>query len=58
MGGKGKIGGAVIDGLIIGLINYGMIALLIPSSYQKIVMGSLIIIFVAMDRFVATVKRK
>lgn len=58
MGGKGKIGGVVIGGLIIGLINYGMTALLIPSSYQKIVMGSLIIISVAMDRFVATVKRK
>ena len=40
MGGKGKIPGVVIGGLIIGLINYGMTALTIPSSYQKIVMGA------------------
>ena len=56
MGGKGKIPGVVIGGLIIGLINYGMTALTIPSSYQKIVMGALIIISVAIDHFVATAK--
>ncbi len=58
MGGKGKIGGVVIGGLIIGLINYGMTALLIPSNYQKIVMGSLIILSVTMDHLVATAKKK
>ena len=57
MGGKGKIPGVVIGGLIIGLINYGMTALTIPSSYQKIVMGALIIISVALDHFVATAKK-
>ena len=57
MGGKGKIPGVVIGGLIIGLINYGMTALTIPSSYQKIVMGALIIISVAIDHFVATAKK-
>lgn len=57
MGGKGKIGGVVIGGLIIGLINYGMTALMIPSSYQKIVMGALIIISVAIDHLVATAKK-
>lgn len=56
MGGKGKIPGVVIGGLIIGLINYGMTALTIPSSYQKIVMGALIIISVAIDHFVASKK--
>lgn len=55
-GGKGKIFGVVIGGLIIGLINYGMTVLTVPSSYQQIVMGSLIIISVTIDRFVANKK--
>lgn len=55
-GGKGKILGVVIGGLIIGLINYGMTVLTVPSSYQQIVMGALIIISVAIDRFVASKK--
>lgn len=53
-GGKGKIFGVVVGGLIIGVINYGMTVLTVPSSYQQIVMGALIIISVAMDRFVAS----
>ena len=57
MGGKGKILGVVIGGMIIGIINYGMTALMIPSSYQKIVMGALIIISVAIDHFVAKAKK-
>lgn len=55
-GGKGKIFGVVIGGLIIGIINYGMTALTIPSSYQKIVMGMLIIIAVTIDHFVGVKK--
>ena len=55
-GGKGKIFGVVVGGLIIGLINYGMTVLTVPSSYQQIVMGALIIISVAIDRFVANKK--
>ena len=57
MGGKGKILGVVIGGMIIGIINYGMTALMLPSSYQKIVMGALIIISVAIDHFVAKAKK-
>lgn len=55
-GGKGKVLGVVIGGLIIGIINYGMTALTIPSSYQKIVMGVLIIISVTIDHFVSMKK--
>lgn len=55
-GGKGKIFGVVIGGLIIGLINYGMTVLTVPSSYQQIVMGGLIIISVTIDRLVANKK--
>lgn len=55
-GGKGKIFGVVMGGLIIGLINYGMNVLTVSSSYQQIVMGALIIGSVALDRFVASKK--
>lgn len=55
-GGKGKVFGVVIGGLIIGIINYGMTVLTVPSSYQQIVMGALIIISVTIDRFVANRK--
>jgi D-allose transport system permease protein len=55
-GGKGKIFGVVMGGLIIGVINYGMNVLTVSSSYQQIVMGALIIISVALDRFVASKK--
>lgn len=55
-GGKGKVFGVVVGGLIIGLINYAMTILTLPSSYQYIVMGSLIIIAVTMDRIVANRK--
>lgn len=52
-GGVGKIGGVVIGGLIIGIINYGMTVLMIDSSMQKIVMGALIIIAVTIDHMVS-----
>ena len=56
-GGVGKIGGVVIGGLIIGIINYGMTVLMIDSSMQKIVMGALIIIAVTIDHFVSNNSR-
>lgn len=55
-GGKGNIFGVVIGGLIIGIINFGMTVLTIPSTYQQIVMGALIIISVTIDRIVAQKK--
>jgi D-allose transport system permease protein len=58
MGGKGKIPGVVIGGFIIGIINYGMTALMIDSSFQKIVMGALIIVSVAIDHFVSVSTNK
>lgn len=53
-GGKGKVFGVVMGGLIIGIINYGMNVMTVPSSFQQIVMGALIIGSVALDRFVAS----
>ena len=50
---KGKIFGVVIGGFIIGVINFGMNLLSLPSTLQQVVMGALIIGSVALDRFVA-----
>lgn len=52
-GGKGKIFGVVMGGLIIGVINFGMNLLSVSSTLQQVVMGVLIIGSVALDRFVA-----
>lgn len=52
-GGKGKIFGVVMGGLIIGVINFGMNILSVPTTFQQVVMGALIIGSVALDRFVA-----
>lgn len=52
-GGKGKIFGVVMGGLIIGVINFGMNILSLSSTLQQVVMGALIIGSVALDRFVA-----
>ncbi len=53
-GGKGKIAGIVIGGLIIGTISNGLNILNVPSFWQQVVMGSLIIGSVALDKFVGT----
>ncbi|MBQ8027221.1 MAG: D-allose ABC transporter permease [Clostridia bacterium] len=52
-GGKGKIFGVVMGGLIIGVINFGMNLLSVSSTLQQVVMGALIIGSVTFDRFVA-----
>lgn len=55
-GGKGKIFGVVMGGLIIGVINFGMNILSVSSNLQQVVMGALIIGAVALDTFVARKK--
>ena len=55
-GGKGKIFGVVMGGLIIGVINFGMNLLSVSSTLQQVVMGILIIGSVTLDRFVARQK--
>lgn len=56
-GGKGKIFGVVMGGLIIGVINNGLNILAVPTYYQQIVMGSLIIAAVTLDRVFAIKKQ-
>lgn len=50
MGGYGTIGGSIIGALIIGTLNNGMQLLHIPSFYQEIAKGVIIIGAVLMDR--------
>ena len=50
VGGKGKIFGVVMGGLIIGVINNGLNLLTVPTYYQQIVMGGLIILAVTADK--------
>jgi len=46
----------VIGGLVIGVINNGLNILNVPTFYQQIVMGSLIIISVFLDHLVSSKK--
>ena len=55
-GGKGKIFGVVMGGLIIGVISNGLNILNVSTYYQQIVMGSLIIIAVTLDKLVSIKK--
>lgn len=55
-GGKGKIFGVFMGGLIIGVINFGMNILAVSSTLQQVVMGVLIIGSVTLDRFIASKK--
>ena len=52
-GGIGNIFGVFIGGLIIGVINNGLNILNVPTFYQQIVMGSLIILSVFLDKLVS-----
>jgi len=55
-GGKGRVIGVVMGGLIIGVINNGLNILSVPTYYQQIVMGTLIILAVFLDRFFGSKK--
>jgi D-allose transport system permease protein len=51
-GGKGRIPSVVVGGLIIGTISNGLNMLQIQTFYQLVVMGSLIIAAVSLDRLI------
>jgi D-allose transport system permease protein len=53
-GGKGRILSVVIGGLIIGTISNGLNLLRVPTFYQLVVMGGLIIVAVSIDRLVGS----
>jgi D-allose transport system permease protein len=51
-GGKGRVPSVVVGGLIIGTISNGLNMLQIQTFYQLVVMGSLIIAAVSLDRLI------
>ncbi len=53
-GGIGSVFGVFMGGLIIGVINNGLNILNVPTFYQQIVMGSLIILSVFLDKIIAS----
>jgi len=57
-GGKGRIWGVVLGGIIIGTINNGLNIMNVSSFWQKIVMGALIIASVALERLVSNKTKK
>lgn len=52
-GGKGKIPQILVGALIIGLINNALNMLSVPTYYQQVVMGTLIIGAVTLDMFIS-----
>lgn len=51
-GGKGRIPSVVVGGLIIGTISNGLNLMRVPTFYQLVVMGGLIIVAVSLDRLI------
>lgn len=50
MGGEGRIGGTLIGALILGALTNGLVLLNVPSFYEQIVTGLVVIIAVAVDQ--------
>mgnify|MGYP002620243090 CR=1 FL=1 len=51
MGGEGTIGGTVVGTLIMSLVRNGMNLLNVPTFWQQLVLGSVIILAVVLDQF-------
>lgn len=51
VGGEGRVTGTLLGVLIIGVINNGMTLLSVPSYYQTVASGALLLIAVAIDQF-------
>ena len=57
-GGKGRIWGVILGGITIGTINNGLNIMNVSAFWQKIVMGSLIIASVALEKLISNKVRK
>jgi ribose transport system permease protein len=51
MGGEGTIGGTVVGALIMSLVRNGMNLLNVPTFWQQLVLGTVIILAVILDQF-------
>lgn len=56
-GGEGSVSGTVIGALLIGVLTNGLVLLGISSNTQQIVIGLIIILAVAFDRFIKVRRR-
>lgn len=50
MGGEGRIAGTLVGALILGALTNGLVLLNVPSFYEQIVTGSVVVIAVALDQ--------
>ncbi|SHE24839.1 ABC transporter permease [Actinomyces glycerinitolerans] len=50
MGGEGSIGGTIIGALILGALTNGLVLLSVPSFYEQIVTGLVVVIAVTFDQ--------
>ncbi len=57
-GGKGSIIGAIIGAVILGMISNGLDLLSVNQFYRQIIVGAIIIIAVALERFTSRKKER
>jgi len=50
MGGEGRIAGTLVGALILGALTNGLVLLNVPSFYEQIVTGAVVVIAVALDQ--------
>jgi ribose transport system permease protein len=50
MGGEGRIAGTIVGALILGALTNGLVLLNVPSFYEQIVTGLVVVIAVALDQ--------
>ncbi|MCL6549924.1 MAG: ABC transporter permease [Acidothermus cellulolyticus] len=50
MGGEGRIGGTLVGALILGALTNGLVLLNVPSFYEQIVTGAVVVVAVAIDQ--------
>ena len=50
MGGEGRIAGTLVGALILGALTNGLVLLNVPSFYEQIVTGLVVVIAVALDQ--------
>lgn len=50
MGGEGRIAGTLVGALILGALTNGLVLLNVPSFYEQIVTGLVVLIAVAIDQ--------
>jgi ribose transport system permease protein len=50
MGGEGRIGGTLVGALILGALTNGLVLLNVPSFYEQIVTGVVVVVAVSVDQ--------